>query len=121
MKPFRSSQRDPNPHLYAVKARGSTPAIEESSALGAKEREEEVSTELASAQREQKWLKDTCLLRDGNKCALTRLYDADRAVKISVHQDQGTVITEAAHIIPYSTGHFSEPEVSHFNAEPTES
>ncbi len=62
-------------------------------------------------ERREAALKMMCMLRDGNKCALTRDYDIIQFEKLPT-QDQAAILatgcmttyTEAIYIIPFSLG-----------------
>jgi len=99
-----------------VKSKGKTPAISPSPRFGADDSIEEIVSELQSSSRnDQGWVKEACLRRDNNRCVLTGLYDLKKAVKNLSKDDRkrnATTKTEAAHIIPFSIGSFTDTEVS---------
>lgn len=72
------------------------------------------STEIESSDRDQRRLKKKCLERDGNKCQITGYYDRDAAKKLPPSESAGLLKapTQAAHIVPFSCGSFTELDVS---------
>ena len=74
-----------------------------------------LSSELESSTRDgQRKLRNACLARDGNRCVISGYYDTKLFEKLSAldRQNLNRATTEAAHIIPFSFGHFREPEVA---------
>lgn len=76
-----------------------------------------LSTELEPSNRDQRRLKKKCLERDGNKCQLTGCYDRDAAKTLPPSELAGllTASTQAAHIVPFSCGSFTELDVSNLS------
>lgn len=98
--------------LFIVKARGKTPSVMPYSLAASAE--EELSSELeSSSRRDQARLKSDCLRRDGNRCVVSKVYDALKAEDLQGAERQSVVTstTQAAHIIPFSIGSFWEAEV----------
>lgn len=54
-------------------------------------------------------LRDNCLLRDGNKCVVTKRFNAGDE-NLSREQKKTSVYLDAAHIIPWAFGSFTEGE-----------
>jgi len=99
-----------------VKARGKTATPTPSPRFGAEDSINEISVNLESSSRDQKWLKRVCLGRENNRCILTGLYDSVKAMG-NPEIDPifiATTKTEIAHIIPFSLGNFEESEVNFF-------
>lgn len=66
-----------------------------------------------SSRNEQRWLRRVCLERDGNRCVLTGLMD-DKAAPTG---DDMVIVTECAHIIPFSLGHWQSESQQHVKAQ----
>lgn len=75
---------------------------------------EMLSTEIESSNSDQRRLKKKCLDRDGNKCQITGYYDRDALKKLPSSESAGLLkaSTQAAHIVPFSCGSFTEFDVS---------
>lgn len=73
-----------------------------------------LSTEIESSSRDQSRLKRKCLERDGNRCQISGYYDADAAKQLPPAELAGLLKarTQAAHIVPFSCGSFTELDVS---------
>jgi hypothetical protein len=75
---------------------------------------DDIASTITSQRRDQTKLKADCLARDGNRCLLTRAYDVNKADEIlsdEERQNTTTLVTEAAHIIPFSLAVFDESDV----------
>ncbi|KAN0076343.1 hypothetical protein V8E54_006485 [Elaphomyces granulatus] len=94
--------------LYPIKASIRTPAIiTPSPRFGVEDSIENIATLITeSTIREQPRLRRQCLKRDGNRCCITKIYNAG-----SGHVD--TAPLEAAHIIPFSLARFSSDTEHH--------
>jgi len=99
-----------------VKAKGKTPVVSPSPRFGADDSIDEIASELElSSRNEQGWLKEACLLRDDNRCVLTGLYDARKAITSLSETERehiATIKTEAAHIIPFLISNFGDPKAN---------
>lgn len=102
-----------------MKSRSLTPAIEPSPRLHASLDVELLSTEIESSSRDQRRLKTKCLERDGNRCQITGYYDRDAAKQLPPSELAGLLkaSTQAAHIVPFSCGSFTELDVSNLHLE----
>ncbi|KAI9782444.1 MAG: hypothetical protein M1839_004930 [Geoglossum umbratile] len=72
---------------------------------------DDIAAEITAQRRDQTKLKADCLPRDGNCCLLTRWYDVNKADEVlsdAERQNTATVVTEAAHIMPFSLAAFDE-------------
>ncbi|KAI9862324.1 MAG: hypothetical protein M1813_004800 [Trichoglossum hirsutum] len=72
-----------------------------------------IASTITPQRRDQTKLKSDCLARDGNRCLLTRAYDVNKADEILSDEERRnttTLVTEAAHIIPFSLAAFDEPD-----------
>ncbi|KAJ9214202.1 hypothetical protein DTO166G4_4259 [Paecilomyces variotii] len=96
--------------LVPMLTRSKTPAtITPSPRLGFEGAVEDMQSQLVepSSRNEQSWLEGVCLERDGNRCVLSGLLDE----KAAPSGDDPVTMTECAHIIPFSLGHWrSESE-----------
>ncbi|KAI9777355.1 MAG: hypothetical protein M1839_008963 [Geoglossum umbratile] len=73
----------------------------------------DIASTITSQRHDQTRLKADCLARDGNRCLLTRAYDVNKADEIlsdEERQNTVTLVTEAAHILPFSLAAFDEPD-----------
>lgn len=102
-----------------MKANFRTPSIETSPHPGWQDSVESVAAEVTTSQRQQAWLRNACLERDQNRCVVTGFYDFEQLKKlprdhpISILED-GTR-TQAAHILPFCCGSFTEFGVCNFS------
>lgn len=101
-----------------VKARSKTPSAV-LSPYSAIDDIDEIGSELESAfRREQGRLKAACLARDGLRCVITGALDLNEALNM-YPPDQSlpsrVAATEAAHILPFSLGSFTERKVISFD------
>ncbi|KAI9769520.1 MAG: hypothetical protein M1840_003997 [Geoglossum simile] len=72
-----------------------------------------IASTITPQRRDQTKLKFDCLARDGNRCLLTRAYDVNKADEILSDEERRnttTLMTEAAHIMPFSLAAFDEPD-----------
>ncbi|KAF8531797.1 hypothetical protein BDD12DRAFT_766395 [Trichophaea hybrida] len=93
--------------IPAHAAGGTTPRVSASPRLNEEEEVEEILSNIESAKRQQEKLRNQLLIRDNSRCVLTQLVD-DRSVPDD--SDVGTHPLQAAHILPFSLGHFTENE-----------
>jgi hypothetical protein len=78
-----------------------------------------IASTMTPQRRDQTKLKSDCLARDGNRCLLTRAYDVNKADEILSDEERRnttTLVTEAAHIIPFSLAAFDELDVLSFSS-----
>lgn len=77
---------------------------------------ESVASEISSSQRQQMWLRKSCLERDGNRCVLSGFYDFSQWIELPVgdpiRDSEEGVRTQAAHIVPFCCGSFDKSGVS---------
>ncbi|KAJ9388363.1 hypothetical protein DTO063F5_2694 [Paecilomyces variotii] len=58
----------------------------------------------SASRNDQKWLKECCLKRDGQRCIISGIFDYNYVQKNAL--DEEGEETECTHIIPFAMGHF---------------
>ncbi|KAL1962506.1 hypothetical protein VTN77DRAFT_9627 [Rasamsonia byssochlamydoides] len=101
--------------LFPMKAHGKTPSITLSPRFGLEDSIENVASQITepATRNSQRWLKQACLSRDGNKCVIAGSFDSQTAALEPNQSDALEADTELAHIIPFSRASYSTEEEHH--------